>query len=221
MIRVLLADDQQMVRAGLRLILSAESDMAVVAEAMDGVEAVTMARRLQPDVVLMDVRMPRLDGIAATRQLMRTGPPVTRVVVLTTFDVDSHVYDALRAGASGFLLKNAAPEDLVRAIRVTADGEGLIDPAVTRRVIEEFARGSPPARVPARVSSLTDREREVLELVARGASNAEVAAQLVVSEATVKTHVARILAKLELRDRVHIVVFAYEHGLVRPGATGA
>lgn len=219
MIRVLLADDQDMVRAGLRLIMSAEPDLTVVAEAKDGVEAVSMARRLRPDVVLMDVRMPRLDGIAATRELTRANPPVTRVVVLTTFDVDSHVYDALRAGASGFLLKNASPEDLIRAIRVTAEGAGLIDSAVTRRVIEEFARGPSPSRTPASVSTLTDREREVLNLVATGATNAEVAARLVVSEATIKTHVARILAKLSLRDRVHIVVFAYEHGLVRPGTT--
>jgi DNA-binding NarL/FixJ family response regulator len=219
-IRVLVADDQQMVRAGLRLIISAEPDVEVIGEAVDGIQAVAMARRLRPDVVLMDVRMPRLDGIAATRQLTSDGPPGTRVVVLTTFDVDSHVYDALRAGASGFLLKNAAPEELVRAIRLTASGAGLIDPAVTRRVVEEFARGARPTQPPAVLGSLTDREREVLELVARGGSNAEVAAALIVSEATVKTHVARTLAKLGLRDRVQIVVFAYEHGLVRPGHSG-
>jgi DNA-binding NarL/FixJ family response regulator len=219
-IRVLVADDQQMVRAGLRLILSAEPDVEVIGEAVDGIEVVAMARRLRPDVVLMDVRMPRLDGIAATRQLTSDGPPGTQIVVLTTFDVDSHVYDALRAGASGFLLKNAAPEELVRAIRLTASGAGLIDPAVTRRVVAEFARSARPTQPPAVLGSLTDREREVLELVARGGSNAEVAAALIVSEATVKTHVARILAKLRLRDRVQIVVFAYEHGLVRPGSSG-
>jgi DNA-binding NarL/FixJ family response regulator len=176
-----------------------------------------MARRLRPDVVLMDIRMPVLDGIAATRKVVGddTG---ARVVVLTTFDVDSHVYDALRAGASGFLLKNAAPEDLVRAIRTSASGAGLIDPAVTRRVIEEFARTGAAAPTPPRLADLTERERDVLHRVARGGSNAEIAAELVVSEATVKTHVARILAKLGLRDRVQVVVFAYEHGLVRPGA---
>jgi DNA-binding NarL/FixJ family response regulator len=217
-IRVLLADDQAMVRAGLRLILSSEPDVSVVAEAADGVEAVAAARRLRPDVTLMDVRMPRMDGIAATRRLLADDPASTRVVVLTTFDVDTHVYDALRAGASGFLLKNAPPEDLVQAIRVVADGRALLDPAVTRRVIEEFARSPAPGPVPAEVRQLTERELEVLHLVAQGLSNAEIAASLVVSEATVKTHVARMLTKLGLRDRVQAVVYAYERGLVRPGA---
>jgi DNA-binding NarL/FixJ family response regulator len=166
----------------------------------------------------MDVRMPRLDGIAATRRLTADEPPLTRIVVLTTFDVDSHVYDALRAGASGFLLKNAPPEDLVDAIRLVAAGGALLDPAVTRRVIEEFARSPAPGPAPAEVGSLTERELEVLHLVAQGLSNAEIAATLVVSEATVKTHVARMLGKLQLRDRVQAVVYAYERGLVRPGA---
>ena len=217
MISVLLADDQAMVRAGFRLILSAEPDITVAGEAADGVQAVAAARRLRPDVTLMDVRMPRLDGIAATRQLLENGPAPTRVVVLTTFDVDSHVYDALRAGASGFLLKNAPPEDLVQAIRVVAAGAALLDPAVTRRVIEEFARNPATGPPPPEVNRLTDRELEVLHLVARGLSNAEIAATLVVSEATVKTHVARMLDKLRLRDRVQAVVYSYEHGLVRPG----
>jgi DNA-binding NarL/FixJ family response regulator len=216
-IRVLLADDQSMVRAGFRLILSAEPDITVVGEAADGAEAVTAARRLRPDVTLMDVRMPRLDGISATRRLTADEPPLTRVVVLTTFDVDSHVYDALRAGASGFLLKNAPPEELVAAIRLVAAGGALLDPAVTRRVIEEFARSPSTGPVPAEVGTLTDRELEVLQLVAQGLSNAEIAAALVVSEATVKTHVARMLGKLRLRDRVQVVVYAYERGLIRPG----
>lgn len=218
MIRVLLADDQAMVRAGFRLILAAESDIAVAGEAADGVEAVAAARRLRPDVTLMDIRMPRLDGIAATRRLLADDPAPTRVVVLTTFDIDSYVYDALRAGASGFLLKNAPPEDLVQAIRVVAAGAALLDPAVTRRVIEEFARTPTPGPVPPEVAGLTEREYEVLHQVARGLSNAEIAATLVVSEATVKTHVARMLAKLGLRDRVQAVVYAYERGLVHPGA---
>jgi DNA-binding NarL/FixJ family response regulator len=216
-IRVLLADDQAMVRAGFRLILSAEPDVTVVGEAADGVEAVAAARRLRPDVTLMDVRMPRMDGIAAARRLAAEDPPVTRVVVLTTFDVDQHVYDALRAGASGFLLKNARPEELVQAIRLAAGGGALLDPAVTRRVIEEFARNPSPGPPPREVGTLTERELEVLHLVAGGLSNAEIAATLVVTEATVKTHVARLLGKLGLRDRVQAVVFAYERGLVRPG----
>ncbi len=218
MISVLLADDQAMVRAGFRLILSAEPDIKVAGEAADGVEAVAAGRRLRPDVTLMDVRMPRLDGIAATRRLLQDGATPTRIVVLTTFDVDFHVYEALRAGASGFLLKNASPEDLVRAIRVVAAGAALLDPAVTRRVIEEFARIPAPGPRPNEVALLTDRELEVLHLVARGMSNAEIAATLVVSEATVKTHVAKMLNKLRLRDRIQAVVYAYEHGLVRPGS---
>ena len=218
MIRVLLFDDQAMVRAGFRLILSAEADVEVVGEAADGADALASARRLRPDVTLMDIRMPGLDGISATRRLTREDPPVTRVLVLTTFDVDAHVYDALRAGASGFLLKDAAPEDLVEAIRVVAAGGALLDPAVTRRVIEEFARVPVPGPPPRELAALTDREVEVLHHVAAGLSNAEIAATLVVSEATVKTHVARLLAKLGLRDRVQAVVFAYEHGLIRPGA---
>ncbi len=218
MISVILADDQSMVRAGLRLILSAEPDIRVVGEAADGVEAVTAVRRLRPDVTLMDVRMPRLDGIAATRQLLQSGLAPTRVVVLTTFDEDSYVYEALRAGASGFLLKNAPPEDLVQAIRVVAAGAALLDPAVTRRVIEQFASTPAHPQQPPEVGRLTERELEVLHLLVRGLSNTEVAATLVVSEATVKTHVARVLDKLKLRDRVQAVVYAYEHGLVRPGA---
>ena len=212
--RVLLADDQHLVRAGLRLILEAEPDIAVVGEVADGAEAVTVARRLRPDVALMDIRMPRLDGIAATRQLT-AGPATTRVVVLTTFDVDSYVYDALRAGASGFLLKSAPPEDLVRAVRVVASGAALLDPAVTRRVIEEFSqtRGTQPP--PPEYATLTDREREVFLLLARGLSNGELAARLFVSEATVKTHVARLLTKLGLRDRVQAVVYAHERGIIR------
>ncbi|MEU7739032.1 response regulator transcription factor [Nonomuraea sp. NPDC049158] len=216
-IRVLLADDQQMIRAGLRLIISAEPDIQVVGEADDGFGAVTAARRLRPDVTLMDIRMPRLDGIQATQRLFADTPPPTRVIVLTTFDIDSYVYEALRAGASGFLLKNAPPEDLVHAIRVVASGAGLLDPAVTRRVIEEFARTPAPLPPPPQVASLTARELEVLHLVARGLSNAEIAARLYVSEATVKTHVARMLTKLALRDRVQAVVYAYEHGLIRAG----
>ena len=213
-IRVLLADDQHLVRAGFRLILAAEPDIAVVGEVADGIEAVAAARRLRPEVTLMDIRMPRMDGIAATRELAAS-QTTTRVVVLTTFDVDSYVYDALRAGASGFLLKSAPPEDLVRAIRVVAAGEALLDPAITRQVLRAFSRIRVVPHPPPEFATLTDREREVFMLLARGLSNAELAAQLYVSEATVKTHVARLLAKLGLRDRVQAVVYAYEQGIIQ------
>jgi DNA-binding NarL/FixJ family response regulator len=215
-IRVLLADDQQLVRTGFRLILSAEPDIDVAGEAADGVTTVATARRIRPDVTLMDVRMPGLDGISATRQLMSLSVPPTRILVLTTFDVDSYVYDALRAGASGFLLKNAPPEDLIRAIRVIASGAALLDPAVTLRVIEQFSRTPGPRPAPPELGRLTDREREVLLQVAHGLSNAEIAARLFVSEATVKSHVARVLAKLMLRDRAQAIVYSYDHGLVEP-----
>jgi DNA-binding NarL/FixJ family response regulator len=212
-IRVLLADDQELMRTGFRLILNAEPDIEVVGEAADGAQAVHAARRLEPDVVLMDVRMPHMDGIAATRKLGRDGP---RVLILTTFDLDEYVYDALRAGASGFLLKDAPADQLVGAIRVVAAGEALLAPTVTRRLIAEFVRRPEPETVPA-LEELTARELEVLELMARGLSNAELAHELVLSEATVKTHVKRVLAKLDLRDRVQAVVLAYETGLVQPG----
>ena len=213
MIRVLLVDDQELVRAGFRLLLEQPDDIEVVGEATDGVAALEAATRLRPDVVLMDVRMPRLDGIAATERILATSPGV-RVIVLTTFDADEYVYGALRAGASGFLLKSAPPETLVHAIRTTAAGDALLDPAVTRRVIERCAAVTDAEPAPPReLDRLTEREREVLGQVARGLSNAEIARELFVSEATVKTHVARLLAKLGLRDRVQAVVFAYEHGL--------
>jgi DNA-binding NarL/FixJ family response regulator len=215
-IRVLVADDQAMVRAGFRLLLEGTEDIAVVAEAEDGRRAVALAAATRPDIALMDIQMPQLDGLAATREIVRRTPEV-RVIVLTTFDVDEYVYGALSAGASGFLLKSSPPETLVRAIRTVAAGDGLLDSAVTRRVIEQFVRRPPVVAAPE-LDRLTDREREVLLLVARGLSNAEIAAELVVSEATVKTHVARMLAKLQLRDRVQAVVFAYEHGVVTAGS---
>jgi DNA-binding NarL/FixJ family response regulator len=214
-IRVLLADDQPLVRAGLRMILSAEPDLEVVAEAADGAGAVAAARHERPDVVLMDVRMPGVDGIEATRQVTALEDP-PRVLVLTTFDLDEVVYDALRAGASGFLLKDAPEERLVAAIRVVAEGGSLFAPSVTQRLIEEFSRRTPRQHVD--LGGLTERELEVLRLVARGLSNAEIAADLYVSENTVKTHVARTLMKLGVRDRVQAVVLAYESGLVRPAA---
>jgi DNA-binding NarL/FixJ family response regulator len=217
MIRILLADDQGLVRAGFRMILRAEPDMDVVAEAADGREAVERARELRPDVVLMDIRMPGLDGIEATRRVTALDPPA-RVLVLTTFDLDEYVYESLRAGASAFLLKDAPEEQLVAAVRVVADGGSLFSPSVTRRVIEQFARPA-PAEVTA-LSQLTAREQEVLRLVARGRSNAEIASELVVSEHTAKTHVASILQKLDLRNRVQAVVLAYETGLIRPGDPG-
>lgn len=215
MIRVLLADDQALVRAGFRMILKAEPGLEVVGEAGDGSEAVALARELAPDVVLMDVRMPIMDGIEATRRIV-DGDEAPHVLVLTTFDLDEYVYEALRAGASGFLLKDAPEEQLVAGIRIVADGGSLFAPAVTQRLIERFAGTRPAAPAPT-LAELTPRELEVLGLVARGLSNAEIARTLVVSEHTVKTHIAHILRKLDLRDRVQAVVLAYESGLVRPG----
>jgi DNA-binding NarL/FixJ family response regulator len=212
-IRVLLADDQKLVRGGFRMILRAEPDIDVVGEAADGAEAVALARQLGPDVVLMDVRMPNVDGIEATRRIIDGSDPAPRVLVLTTFDLDEYVYEALRAGASGFLLKDAPEEQLVSGIRIVADGGSLFAPAVTRRLIERFA-GTAPQQPPPALAELTPRELDVLRLLARGLSNAEIASELVVSEHTAKTHVAHILAKLDLRDRVQAVVLAYESGTV-------
>jgi DNA-binding NarL/FixJ family response regulator len=212
-IRLLLADDQALVRAGFRLILNAEPDLEVVGEAADGEEAVEQARELGPDLVLMDVRMPKLDGIEATRRLL-AATDGTRVLMLTTFDLDEYVVDAFRAGASGFLLKTAPPQQLVAAVRTVHEGEALLAPASTRRLIETFANA--PAPAPA-LDELTAREREVLRLLAGGRTNAEIASELVVEPSTVKSHVASVLSKLDLRDRVQAVVFAYESGLVRPG----
>jgi DNA-binding NarL/FixJ family response regulator len=213
-LRVLIADDQTLVRGGFRMILGAEPEIEVVGEASDGAEAVALANKVQPDVVLMDVRMPVMDGIEATRRIVRGGEHDPRVLVLTTFDLDEYVYEALRAGASGFLLKDAPEDQLVSGIRIVAEGGSLFAPAVTRRLIERFA-GSAPRECPPALVDLTSREVEVLQLVARGLSNAEIAAELVVSEHTAKTHVAHILDKLDLRDRVQAVVLAYESGLVR------
>jgi DNA-binding NarL/FixJ family response regulator len=218
-VSVLIADDQAVVRAGLRRILEVDAELQVIGEAEDGVAAVAAARRLRPRVVLMDIRMPRLDGLAATRRLLDEGgqdPP--RVLILTTFGLDEYVYEALRAGASGFLLKDAPAEELLEAVRVVARGDALLDPAVTKSVIARFAAlPSPNDELAANVGELTLREREVLELLARGRSNAEIAQELIVAEGTVKTHVARVLMKLGLRDRVQAVILAYEAGLVLPG----
>jgi DNA-binding NarL/FixJ family response regulator len=216
-ISVLLADDQALVRAGFRLIVELEPGMKVVGEAEDGRQALELARELRPDVVLMDIRMPGLDGIEATRRLGEAGNNA-RVLVLTTFDLDEYVYEAMRAGASGFLLKDVPREQLVAGIRVVAGGDSLLAPAITRRLIEQFLRRPPPgAAVPPRLEELSDRELEVLRHLARGMSNAEIAKTLYVGDATVKTHVAHILQKLDVRDRVQAVVFAYEAGLVQPG----
>jgi DNA-binding NarL/FixJ family response regulator len=216
-IRVLVADDQALVRGGFRAILDAQKDIEVVAEAGDGREALAKARELAPDVVLMDIRMPELDGLEATRRLL-AGDGVSRVLILTTFDADEYVYEAMKAGASGFLLKDVRPEQLADAVRTVAAGDALLAPAITRRLVEQFVRRPPPgAAKPAELAQLTARELDVLVLVARGLSNSEIAAALFLTEATVKTHLTHILAKLRLRDRVQAVVLAYESGLVQPG----
>ncbi|HEX6326153.1 MAG TPA: response regulator transcription factor [Jiangellaceae bacterium] len=221
-ISVLLADDQDLVRAGVRMILDAEEDLRVIGEATDGTDAVTKARRLRPDVAVMDIRMPGTDGVEATRQLSALDPPLpTRILILTTYDLDEYVFAALRAGASGFMLKHAPPEDLVAAIRTVASGDGLLAPRVTRRVIEAFADvPERPAKPPAQLDRLTDREREIFDLVVRGRSNADIAKELYVEPSTVKTHVAHALNKLNLSDRLAAVIFAYESGLLAPGETG-
>ncbi len=219
-IRVVIADDQHLVRAGFAMILGEEPDLEVVGEAADGLAAIEVVQRLAPDVVLMDIRMPHLDGLEALRRLVEAGTSA-RVIVLTTFDADEYVFSALRGGASGFLLKDTPPTELVSAVRTVAGGEALLDPTVTQRVVtafvEEVVERGDRRRPPPELASLTDREREVLIHLARGRSNAEIAALLVVSETTIKTHVGRVLAKLRLRDRVQAVVYAYEHGVVRPG----
>ena len=223
MIRVLVADDQVLVRSGFAMLLSGEDDIEVIGEASNGVEAVALIAREHPDVVLMDIRMPVMDGLEATRRI--TSDPslaATRVIILTTFDLDEYVHEALRAGASGFLLKDTLPVDLLNAVRVVAAGEALIAPRITRRLIEEFARLPEPgaaAAAHAALDHLTEREREVLELVAKGQSNAEIASALFVSHATIKTHVSRLLMKLDARDRAQLVMIAYETGAVLPGAT--
>jgi DNA-binding NarL/FixJ family response regulator len=217
-IGVLIADDQALARSGFRMVLEAEEDIEVVGEAATGRQAIDGTRRLKPNVVLMDVRMPELDGIAATREIASEGEQAARVLILTTFDIDEYVYDALAAGASGFLLKDAQPEELIAGIRVVASGEALLAPTVTRRLIEDFSRARPGRmETPPGLDELTPREREVWGLLAQGLSNAEIAERLIVGETTVKTHVARVLMKLGLRDRVQAVVLAYESGVVTPG----
>jgi DNA-binding NarL/FixJ family response regulator len=217
-VSVLVADDQELVRTGLRTILNAQQDIEVVGEAEDGDEAVEAARRLRPDVVVMDVRMPTMDGLEATRRIVSESRKPPRVLVLTTFDLDEYVYEALRAGASGFLLKGAPTDQVIEAVRVVATGDALISPSVTRRLIDEFARRPrADAAPPPEIEELTARERDVLEQVARGRSNPEIADELVVSAATVKTHVAHILMKLGVRDRVQAVILLYESGVIQPG----
>jgi DNA-binding NarL/FixJ family response regulator len=214
-IRVLVVDDQAVVRAGVTMMLGTQPDLVVAGDAADGAAAVALAARLRPEVILMDIRMPRLNGIEATRQIVGLGPGAPRVVLLTTFDLDEYVFDGLLAGASGFLLKHAPPEEILLAVRAAAAGDALVSPAPMRRLIENFVRGRP--RATANLGRLTDREREVLLLVVRGLSNAAIARRLMIGETTAKTHVTRILAKLALRDRAHAVVYGYETGLIRPG----
>ena len=218
-VRVLIVDDQSLVRAGFRMILDAEPEIEVVGEASDGLEAVLAAREIEPDVILMDVRMPNVDGLEATRRLLDGQTEGPKVLILTTFDLDEYVYEALRAGASGFLLKDTPPEQLVDAIMIVSRGDALLAPSITRRVIEEFVRRPPSSarRPPPELEELTAREREMLGLIAKGLSNAEIARAAFVSETTVKTHVAHILMKLRLRDRVQAVVYAYENGVVQAG----
>jgi DNA-binding NarL/FixJ family response regulator len=216
MIRVVLADDQDLVREGIRMMLDAEEDITVVAEAGDGNEALRAVRELDPDIVLMDVRMPNLDGIEATARVPHTGSRA-RVLVLTTFDLDEYVYRALKAGASGFLLKDAKREELAAAVRTISNGGALLAPEITRRLIEDYCRRPEPGRLPEAAAALSERELDVVRRVARGRSNAEIAAELVLSEATIKSHIARILDKLHLRDRTQVIVFAYESGLIRAG----
>ena len=222
-VRVLLVDDQALIRAGFRMILEAEDDIEVVGECGDGTQAIDSVKRFSPDVVLMDIRMPEMDGIEATRRIVgQDGEARAKVLMLTTFDLDEYVYDALRAGASGFLLKDVPADQLVAGIRLVAQGDALLAPSVTRRLIQEFSRSARGRRhAPAGLDELTPREVEVFKLMARGMSNAEIAAHLIVSETTVKTHVARILMKLEVRDRVQAVVLAYESGVVAPGEAAA
>ena len=217
MTRVLIADDQELVRTGFRVVLDSEPDLEVVGEAADGFAAVEAVDSLRPDVVLMDIRMPNLDGIEATRRIAASGGS-PHVLILTTFDLDDYVYEALRAGASGFLLKDARAEELCTAVRTVAAGEALLSPSITRRLIESYTRRPPPTERPSALAELTPRELEVLKLIARGLSNAQIAAELIVGDATVKTHVARIFSKLDLHDRAQAVVLAYESGLVQPGS---
>lgn len=217
MIRALVVDDQALVRTGFAMILGSEPDVEVVAEAANGREGVELCRRHRPDVVLMDIRMPELDGIEATRMIATDPALSSRVLILTTFDLDEYVYDALRAGASGFLLKDTPPDDLIAGVRVLAGGDALLAPSITRRLIEEFAAGGNAFRPIDGMAELTERELEVLRLMARGLSNVEIATELILGETTVKTHVSRVLTKLQVRDRVQAVVAAYESGLVRPG----
>jgi DNA-binding NarL/FixJ family response regulator len=217
-IRVVIADDQQLIRDGFVMILAAEPDIEVVGQASTGSEAVSISRELQPDVVLMDIRMPELDGIEATRRIL-AHQPNTRVLILTTFDLDEYVYDALRSGASGFLLKDAPKHQLIAGIRTVSDGDALLAPSITHRLVEEFARARTPLTPPPGFDELSPRELEVFRLLASGMTNAEIANQLIVGETTVKSHVTRILMKLAVRDRVQLVVLAYETGLVKPGST--